>query len=265
MRRLAVALAVMGSAWACTGASSPAAPTLSSDFSLTLSSSVPYVYLGMTQQVVAAASDGRSLTGGVWGSDTPAVATVDTTGLVSGVGAGQSNIYLISGGHQGTKLLRGMPRVAGTFQGNYTVSSCTQDGQFGESDPCSKFPVGASAPYTFIFSQTGEGVTGNFSLGIVNFGDFGSIITVPGAFTFGGRAALQSDPINILATWSLSQTIANTLGGTVNAVFSTPALSGSATLVGFISTVTKISSVDAMVRSVAPRTLDGALRDLLNR
>src|SRR6266850_560689 len=102
MKRLRVSLALAVGVTACTGtASSPAAPTPSFDFTLTVSSTVPYVYLGSTQQMAAAASDGRALTGGTWGSDTPSVATVDVNGLVSGLGAGESNIYFTSGGHQG--------------------------------------------------------------------------------------------------------------------------------------------------------------------
>jgi hypothetical protein len=190
------------------------------------------------------------------------VATVETNGLVNGVGAGQSNIYFILGGHQGTKLLRGMPRVAGTFQGSYTISSCTQNGQFSDVDACINFPVGALAPYTFIFSQTADFVTGNFSLGLLNFGDFSSTIAVPGSFSFVGQAS-GTAPLNVVATWSLSQKVPNALGGTVNTVFSTPTLSGSATLIGTISSITRISSLDRVVRASTPRTLAEVLRAVM--
>ena len=240
---------------------SPLAPTTS--FTLTVSSPNGYAYLGKTEQLTAAASDGRAVAGGTWGTDTPSVATVDTNGLVTGVGAGQANVYYVFNGRQGTKLMRGLPNVAGSFAGEYTVSSCAATGDWVSLGICGKdgLPPGTSLPYALTLAQTGETVTGSFALGSLKFANFSSTIDVPGTFTFSSACSCEST--SVITTWSLSQKTASSMTGTLTQVWTSPNRSGSATINGTIDYVIKVLGVPGVVPVSSPRDELDALRAML--
>jgi len=249
------------------GTASPTTPT--SGFTLTLSSANNYAYLGGDEQVAAVASDGRAIAGGTWGSDTPAALTVDQNGRVSGVGAGQANIFYIQGGTQGTKLLRGMPKVAGAYIGEYAVSSCNATGQMVASPVCSSdgFTSGTTASYGFSFTQTGESLSGSFMLGSIDFGAFTTTIDVPGTFTV--ERTLTNEGVTVATTWSLSQRTpsppAPTFGGTITQVWTAAGVSGSAVVNGTIAYVVKTASQRNGVAIARRSTVRDALRGVLMR
>jgi hypothetical protein len=215
---------------------SPTAPT---SFMITVSSPDTNVLFGTTEQMAATASDGRVLTGGTWASDTPTVATITPTGVVTPVGASLSNISFTTGGQTGTKRVRGLPDVRGTFTGSYRVTSCIHNGQAAAAPDCASFTTGSSLPYTFSFTQVDDVVSGRLSLGALEFDNLTGTIDIGGTLVFSARATGTS-PTFVDATGRLdarccSNAISNnTFGGTVTLAWSRPGLSGQVNISGLI-------------------------------
>src|SRR4051812_29595612 len=93
---------------ACSKDSPVAAPTPTVS-SITVTSAESMVVMGNTVQMTASStlSNGTTTVPACsWTTDTPGVATVSASGLVTGVGAGAANIICTSGGREGHKLLR---------------------------------------------------------------------------------------------------------------------------------------------------------------
>ena len=240
------------------GGSTPTAPT---NFTITVTSPNTNVLFGATEQMTATASDGRVLTG-TWSTDNTSVATVSTTGLVTPAGAGQATvIFSASTGQSGTKLLRGLPSLSGTFTGNYSVTSCTQSGGVALANLCGSATVGTLAPYTFNWTQSVDVLSGRFFLGTIEFDNITGTISLGGSFTFKARAAGTGTTL-IDATWNLTASQPNRLGGTLATIWTSTGLSGQANINGSISTVSKTASVP--LRAL-PRTLDDAIRAFTGR
>lgn len=220
--------------------------TLPANVAIIVSSPNTNVLFGSTEQMTATASDGRVLTGGTWGSDTPSVATITTTGLVTPVGAGLTNIFFVASDKQGTKQIRGLPSLNGTFAGNYIVTSCTQSGQVGDANLCGVFPVGSVGPYTFNFTQSVDAVSGRFFLAAIRFDNISGTIGLGGNLSFSARAE-TAPPTVIDVTWNLTASRPNTLSGEVFQVWTHTGLSGQANINGSISTFSKTASVPSWI------------------
>jgi len=157
---------------ACSGSSAAPTPPAPTVTSITVSGPDANVYLGATSQVSATSStsNGTSATPAcAWSSDTPTVASVNATGLVTGMGAGQANIICTSGGRIGVKLLRVLPNFGGNWSGSYNITGCSNSGVFASTGFCNSFGVGITLPYNFIFTQTADAVSGRFFLGQIQF------------------------------------------------------------------------------------------------
>jgi len=257
LRRVLAALVVGASLSACGSNSSPAAP---SNFTISVTSQNTNVLFGATEQMVATASDGRSVSGGTWSSDNPAVATVGTTGSVTPTGAGQATIiFTASSGQVGTKVLRGLPNLSGSFSGNYTVNNCSQTGQVALANICGS--LGSQAPYTFTFTQSVDVVSGRFFLGTVEFDNISATIGLGGNLSFSGRAITGGSAI-VDATWNLTASKPTTLGGTVAEEFTSTGLSGQANVNGSITTVNKTATIS---QRTVPQTLEDAIRAMTGR
>src|SRR5262245_28768234 len=113
---------------ACGGdGGTPAAPTPMVQ-SVTVASSSDLIFIGASETFTATAamSSGgtQSVTGGTWGTDSPSVASVDSTGRVTGVGSGMATIFVDFQGRRGTKLIRGLPNYQGAWSGSYAITGC---------------------------------------------------------------------------------------------------------------------------------------------
>lgn len=211
------------------------------DVTITVSSPNTNVLFGSTEQMTATASDGRALTEGTWVSDTPSVATITTTGLVTPVGAGFSNISFALNGRQATKRLRALPDLNGTFAGKYDVTSCTETGQVADANLCAVFPLGSAgmfSTYAFNFTQSGDLVTGRFFIGTVLFENVSGTIDPAGNLSVGTRAT-TTPPTVVDASWSLVASRPNTFGGTVSQVWTHTGLTGQANIHGSISSFSR--------------------------
>jgi hypothetical protein len=241
---------------ACSGSSNPApTPTTPTNFTVAVTSPDSMVYFTAFEQMTATASDGRALTG-TWTTDNQSVATVSPTGLVTPTGAGQATVtFTASTGQTGSKLLRALPNLNGTFSGQYAVISCTQSGQVANSNICGIFPVTSQPSYTFNWTQSVDMLSGRFFLGTTEFDNITSTIDLAGNFTFESHAAGTGTSL-IDATWNAFSHNPGTLGGNLTSIWTATGLSGQATVTGLIINFNKTASVP---QPALPLTLQDAV------
>jgi hypothetical protein len=119
------------------------------------------VFIG--QSVTFTATGGGTIR---WGGDNPQVATIDqTTGRVTGVGNGRVTIWAENEGGRTTRLLRGLPSFAGSWQGSYALTGCQSTGDFAAIGFCGSFFQGQVLNMQLETSQTDDRVSGGFGFG----------------------------------------------------------------------------------------------------
>jgi hypothetical protein len=255
-----ILLAVVGFV-SCGGSSStPSAPSTpviaTQSIAVTMLSPIA---VGNTAQATAVAtlSNGstQALTTG-FRSDVPTVATVTDSGLVTSVSAGGANIYVVSGGQQGTKNIRVVPNFAGSWSGSYYVTGCSQTGFYATLNYCSSnFSNNKVFPYNMSLTQTLDTVSGATFLGTLSFGQ--SSGTVDG----GGNIALSgnyySGSSSIYCSWNLSSSTPGRLAGTVQQTWRDSGVSGQMIITGTIR--------DSMKTNNAMPTTDTRFEDIVRQ
>ena len=221
------------------------------------------IYVG--QVVQFSATGGGTIR---WGGDNSSVATIDqTTGRVTGVSTGRVTIWAENEGGRTTRLLRGLPSYAGSWQGNYTTQDCQSNGVFALLAFCNNnFRQGQSLSMTLGFTQSDDRISG----GSVALGSLTGTLT---ATTVGedGQARLTGS-ITPLAGNSIRVSIENmrlesptagVIRGEYEQVWSDTTLSGTARVYARIETLTRQSGGPTF-GVTAPRggsfTLDDMLR-----
>jgi hypothetical protein len=195
------------------------------------------IYIGQTVQFTA------SGVGTIrWGSDNPAVATVDpTTGRVTGVGNGRVTIWAENEGGRTIRALRGLPSYAGSWSGSYALTGCQSTGHFAESLFCQGFFQGQVLNVTFKLSQTEDRVTGTFALG-GNIGTLdGSTVAESGQLPITGTFTSTDTTIH-LQNARLQSATAGTVTGGFDQVWSVPGSSGFGLLSCLIRDLTRTES-----------------------
>ena len=118
-------------------------------------------------------SDGSSRSvQATWGSDTPSVATIDSTGRAMGVAPGLATIYADYQAMRATRLLRVVPDYQGTWQGDWSVTGCGDEGDW--TGVCQLAPNGTVWALTLGITQTRDSVTGTTDF----YGD--DLVNLPG-------------------------------------------------------------------------------------
>jgi len=162
------------------------------------------------------------------------------------------------GGNKTTTPTVPIPVYNGSWIGNYTITSCIQNGQFAAVDVCSLFTNGQVLPDSFLFSQTDRNVSGTFLLGSLNFAFPTSTIASDGGLTITGSGTAPGfgEVVNVTPTWSLRLT-GTTLTGSIVQVWVGAGLTGQATINGSMSTSTKTAVVASQTApaAVAPRSI----------
>lgn len=165
MRNLCVAAALTLGIAGCGGGSSAAPAPVATAPTLTTSNTM--IYIG--QSVQFAATGGGTMR---WGGDNPQVATVDqTTGRITGVSNGRVTVWAENEGGRTTRMLRGLPSYAGSWQGSYVVTGCQATGDIARIGFCGNFFSGQVLNMQLETSQSDDRVTGAFALG----GNVGSL------------------------------------------------------------------------------------------
>jgi hypothetical protein len=153
---------------ACGGGGSgpPPSPTLTS---VTIVAQDGILFLGQTYtfSMSARLSDGATVTtGGTWGSDAPAVATVNSvSGSVQIVGLGEATIFVDYQGQRGTRRIRTTVRYEGTLDGVMRLTGCSQTGEWATGKACDEFRNGDEFLALGTFTQSETTVTAVMDLG----------------------------------------------------------------------------------------------------
>ena len=240
---------------ACGGdGSGPAAPSpgTTSSVSVTYPADHGTIYIGDEVQfqatVSSSGSGAQAATDAVWASDAPAVATVSSSGLVTGVSAGEATISAeVQAGGRGSLRIRVFPEFHGHWEGDLNVTTITlpPDWQeLGEED-CNGLPDCASwIPLAADFTQDGATVTGSLE----------STFTAPpnyewtvqsGTVSIDGTLTLTTDEIAYrlpdddaveigarLMSWESRADTPGVMTGTAAVQYSAGALSGNAVVEG---------------------------------
>lgn len=256
---------------ACGGSKSPAAPSTPTPVvqSITVTSPSSMLRIGATETFTATAamSDGasRPVSGGQWGSDNPAVATVEpTTGRVTGVGSGTATIYVDYQGRRGTKLIRVVPDFQGTWSGSYFINACQQSGDFIILDFCGDFPPGLVLPTNLVLTQTDDRVEGRFFLGTLA-GDGRGPIDGGGTLTLTGTIA--SSGLTIDTAWLLRSETVGRATGRFDAVVRAAGAIGEGRIQATIRDLNRTSSSAAFSvgAPAVPATIEEAIRAMQRR
>ena len=125
-------------------------------------------FIGSTDSFTASlkGTDGNSIqiTGGSWASDTPGVATVNASGLVTIVGQGWANISCAHNGMIGSKQIWGRVDCRGTGSGTYSIEKCQAWEDFLATRFCETH-VGPGLPVGLALAEEGEILRGTITLG----------------------------------------------------------------------------------------------------
>jgi uncharacterized protein YjdB len=136
--------------------------------SITVSPSDPSIAEGSTQQLSATAKDSSGKTLGVtftWTSSDNSVATVDSTGLATGVAAGNTTITASAGGKSGSASLT----VVGSGNGDFGISvapaapSVAQGGSSSVTVSISRYANNVGNVQLSLTGNVPSGLTANFS------------------------------------------------------------------------------------------------------
>ena len=190
-RLIAIGLVYALTSAGCGGDSPPApSPTVTS---VTVAPATPgqAIFIGQRVQFRATStlSNGQMQTASAtWGSNNPGVATVDQSGMVTAIAAGEATIFA-DVNPRGETLIRVFPNFGGSWAGNEVLASCEDSGDLvGFCDP-EFFVVGDVFPHHSMFTQNGASVDA-----VIDLGD-GESATMTGTVTVGGQLELPTAPI----------------------------------------------------------------------
>lgn len=99
----------------------------------------------------------------VWGSDDPEIVAVDSSGLATGTGSGQTTIFADYEGHRATRLVRVVPDYHGLWQGDWRAAGCTEQGDW--CGLCREFQTGMVWGLELDVAQNQEAITGTVDFG----------------------------------------------------------------------------------------------------
>lgn len=168
MRANACAMALLLVLAGCGG--NPGRPDDPDLVSVTITNVPPgFLFLGETYTFAMSArmSNGTTVTtGGTWGSDAPAVATVNSvSGQVQILGLGDATVYVDYQGVRGIQPIQSTVRYAGQMEGVSRIRRCVDTGDWALVDTCAEFPNGSAGTFEGTFTQSGRSVTAVMSLG----------------------------------------------------------------------------------------------------
>lgn len=212
MRRLPLVLIVAASvcAAAC-GKSSPAEPSKTVS-ALSMSPATDWVKINGTEKFTVTA---QYTTGAVeavaptWTSDAISIATVDASGTVTGVAAGQATVTATYQGKSVTRGIRVIPDYGGRWTGNWGVTSCTVQGiPASWCDPARN----GSFPATLVITQSKDVVTGTWTFQDAT-GTHPGTIAADGTLSLTGTT-LQNGVTIEISSWQTKTTDNRAMTGT---------------------------------------------------
>jgi len=242
---------------------SPQPPATTTGLAITSSTDLLKIKQSETFTLTATMSDGgtKNITG-TWRSESPATASVDSGGRVTGIGAGETAISAESNGARATPLtIRVLPDYQGRWSGDWRVAGCTADGDWSLSDICREVPPGTLLSFGLVLTQDRDTATGTVTLDDVA-GPVQGSIRLAGQLGVGGGFPVTEEGITIdvsVTEWETATIDNQQMTGRFVLVFREATFRGSVRFDGELRIVTKSS---AMPVSAAGRK--GQLRRALH-
>lgn len=152
-----------------------------------------------------------------------------------------------------------IPNYTGIWQGTYTVTSCTQNGEITLVNFCGEtFATGRNLNFQLNLIQQGSTIIqGTFHLGTIAFTVVPAPLTSAGTVTVSGSTLFPGSTATLLTTWNLVTPIT----GTLSIVISAAGLTGQVNASANIGAVTKVGSLERQPASV-PQALPDIQRGL---
>ncbi len=249
MRANAVSLVLVFGLVSCGGEDRvlpPAPPPVTvTPTALAITSSTDLLKINQSETftLTASMSDGSTRTvGGTWRSDSPAVATVDSNGRVTGAGSGETAISAESNGlRSAPRAIRVLPDYQGNWTGDWRLTGCTTDGDWAGTDICREVPVGSLLPFGLALTQNRDMATGNATLDDV-VGPVQGPIRPGGQLGVAGAFPITDEGITLDVTvtdWDTTTTDNQRMTGRFVLVFREARLQGSVRFDGELRTVAK--------------------------
>jgi hypothetical protein len=239
MRRFVlVALAVVSVFAAACDKSSPAEPTKTVS-SLSMSPGTDWIRIKGTEKFNVSAQYSTGAAEAVtpaWTSDSTGVATVDASGTVTGIAAGQATITASYQGKSITRALRVIPDYAGRWAGSWAVTSCAVQGDF-VANWCEPVRNGVF-PATLDILQTKDVVSATWTLQEATGSAQGSI-AADGKLSLTGSTPLQAGVRIEITLWQTVTFDNRTMTGSFTLKWTTSGKSGSAQTTANLQNFTK--------------------------
>lgn len=202
---------------------------------LTLTFSTPTV--GSSVQAVATATfsnGGTTPVASGFGTDTPGVATVSSTGGITGVAIGDVTIFVDYQGMRASKRVRVLPGYGGTFGGTYVVSSCVATGDFVSTNPDDNFCTGITNGLVLSFAMQSTqsadltSLTGLFALSPTSIGSGSGTVSSAGVLTYSGGLAFPGDTTRVdFRNFIATSPAPGRISGSFEMLWTDPTLTGS--------------------------------------
>jgi hypothetical protein len=129
-----------------------------------------------------------------------------------------------------------VPDYAGTWNGSYSVTTCTNSGFFSDAGFCGQV-LNTSAPATFTLSQTDRSVSGTFQLGSLIFTNVSATVADDGSLSL--TRTITDSGFSIEASWTLQQQNAGTVTGQTRQIWRATGQNGEAVLDGSMTSATR--------------------------
>ncbi len=231
MRLLKVIVLLVAAAGAACNSkdSSPGAPS-ETVTEITISPATDFLKLKATERFTATARLGGGATRAVtprWSSDTTAVATVDSGGLVTAVGIGSSTIVADYEGLRATRLIQVLPDYAGRWTGDFVVASCSVTGGF-QAQWCRQIQALPALPARLDLVQTRSAVSGSWTLQEDATGTVTGNIATDGTLALEGNV-FRGGVTTTISSWESKTTDNLSMSGSFTLTWRASGLPGSAT------------------------------------
>jgi hypothetical protein len=177
--------------------------------SITVSASNDMVLVGAATTMTATAVDANgnsvTMTAPSWSSDAPAVFTIDQSGAARAVAPGIATLSVDFQGRRGSKQMRVVPNVAGSWQGQWRHTSFTTVAGPG----CGQLILGSMSVLNLSLTQNRDTAAGTLNLAGVVMNVSGTIAT-NGTLTIAGQRDADRQSVSDWATTVSSETMAGT-------------------------------------------------------
>lgn len=245
------------------GPGTPTAPTPTvSAVAVTIANAI--LLNGSSEQATATVTMSNGTTqqmAGAWASDNSAVASVDSTGRVTGQGSGRTTIRFTASGVSGSRDVRGVPNYQGQWSGSYFITGCSHSGAFASINFCGEFSNGQVLPMNMTLTQgSRDSVEGRTFLGSLQSDSVSGPIENDGAVQFSGIIRSGSTSIDVF--WRFNALQPGRMVGGLRQTWRLAGFSGQGELSGEFRDMNKSSSASTPfgAPAVVPRTLQETVR-----